>query len=82
MAGLTDGTEALILAAQEKALGTRSIKVGVDHTRQDPRCRLCKEASETGQHIVAGGKMQEQHGLNGTNKWLALCTSTPALSMD
>ena len=57
-AGLTDSTEALILAAQEQALGTRSIEAGVYHTRQDPRCRLCKDASETVQHIVAGCKMQ------------------------
>ena len=33
-------TEALILAAQEQALGTRSIEAVVYHTRQDPRCRL------------------------------------------
>ena len=59
-AGLTDSTEALILAAQEQALGTRSIEAGVYHTRQDPRCRLCKEASETVQHIVAGCKMQAE----------------------
>ena len=57
-AGLADSTEALILAAQEQALGTRSIEAGVYHTRQDPRCRLCKEASETVQHILAERKMQ------------------------
>ena len=32
-AGLTDSTEALILAAQEQALGTRWIEAGVYHTR-------------------------------------------------
>ena len=53
-AGLTDSTEALILAAQEQAPGTRWIEAGVYHTRQDIRCRLCKDASETVQHIVAG----------------------------
>ena len=57
-AGLTDSTEALILAEQEQALGTRWIDAGLYHTRQDPRCRLCKDASETVQHIVAGCKMQ------------------------
>ena len=45
-AGLTDSTEALILAAQEQALGTRSIEAGVYHTRQEPRCRLCKDAGQ------------------------------------
>ena len=47
-AGLTDDAEALILAAQEQVLGTRSVKAGVCHTRQDPRCRVCTETSETG----------------------------------
>lgn len=56
-AGLKDSTEALIMAAQEQALNTRSIEAGVYHTRQDPRCRLCKEAPETVQHITAGCKM-------------------------
>ena len=36
-AGLTDSTEALILAAQEAELCTRLIEAGVYHTRQDPR---------------------------------------------
>ncbi|CAJ0940348.1 unnamed protein product [Ranitomeya imitator] len=53
--GLRDSTEALIIAAQEQALSTRSIEAGIYHTRQDPRCKLC---SETIQHIVAGCKMQ------------------------
>uniref|UniRef100_A0A087XGF1 Reverse transcriptase zinc-binding domain-containing protein n=2 Tax=Poecilia formosa TaxID=48698 RepID=A0A087XGF1_POEFO len=56
-AGLKDSTEALILAAQEQALNTRAIEAQIYHTRQDPRCRLCKEASETVQHITAGCKM-------------------------
>ncbi|XP_051920732.1 uncharacterized protein LOC127600296 isoform X1 [Hippocampus zosterae] len=58
-AGLKDSTEALILAAQEQALSTRAIEAQIYHTRQDPRCRcrLCKEAPETIQHITAGCKM-------------------------
>ena len=35
-----------------------SSRAGIYHTRQDPRCRLCKEASQTVQHIVAGCEMQ------------------------
>ncbi|XP_051929435.1 uncharacterized protein LOC127605701 [Hippocampus zosterae] len=56
-AGLKDSTEALILAAQEQALSTRAIEAQIYHTRQDPRCRLCKKAPETIQHITAGCKM-------------------------
>ncbi|KAM6449746.1 uncharacterized protein PHA67_017094 [Liasis olivaceus] len=57
-AGLKDSTEALIIATQKQAPSTRSIEVGVYHSRQGPRCRLCREASETVQHIMAGCKMQ------------------------
>uniref|UniRef100_A0A3B3HR86 Carbohydrate sulfotransferase n=1 Tax=Oryzias latipes TaxID=8090 RepID=A0A3B3HR86_ORYLA len=46
-AGLQDSTEALILAAQEQALSTRAIEAQIYHTRQDPRCRLCKEVACT-----------------------------------
>ena len=56
-AGLTDSTEALIMAAQEQALTTRAIEARVYQSRSDPRCRLCKDAPETVQHIVAGCKM-------------------------
>lgn len=55
--GQQDTKEALILAAQEQALSTRSIEAQIYHTRQDPRCRLCKELLETIQHIIAGCKM-------------------------
>ncbi|XP_078017068.1 uncharacterized protein LOC144458442 [Epinephelus lanceolatus] len=57
-AGLTDSTEALIIAAQEQALSKRAREARVYHSRSDPRCRLCKDASETVQHIVAGCTMQ------------------------
>ena len=56
-AALKDSTEALIMAAQEQALNTRSIEARIYHSRQDPRCRLCKDAPETIQHITAGCKM-------------------------
>ena len=66
-AGLKDSTEALIMAAQEQALSTRSVEAGIYKTRQDPRCRLCKEHPETVQHItsgckiLAGNKYTERH---------------------
>ena len=52
-AGLKDSTEALIMVAQEQALNTSSIEARVYHTRQDPRCRQCKDPTETEQHITA-----------------------------
>lgn len=40
---LIGSTEVLIMA-QEQALSTRPTKAGIYHTRQNPRCRLCKDA--------------------------------------
>ena len=56
-AGLRDSTEALIMAAQEQALGTRAIEAKIYKSRSDPRCRLCKDAPATVQHIIVGCKM-------------------------
>ena len=47
-------TEALIMAAQEQALNTRSVAHAIYHTVQDPRCRLCKQHAETVAHITSG----------------------------
>ena len=54
-AGLKDSIEALIMPAQEQTLITKSKEIY--DTRQDRRCRLCKEAPETVQHITAGCTM-------------------------
>ena len=69
-ARLTDSTEALIMAAQEQALTTGAIEARIYQSRSDPRCRLCKDAPETVQHIVAGCKMLDQRTWRGTTRWL------------
>ena len=51
----------MVMAAQERALNTRSIEDEVYHTRQDPRCRLGKDTPETEQHITAGKAYIECH---------------------
>ena len=53
-AGLKDSTEALIVAAQEQALSTRSIEAGVYRSRQDPRRKLGKDALEAVQQHYRG----------------------------
>lgn len=50
---LKDSTEALIMAAREQGLSKRSKEAGVCYTRQEARCRLCKDASEIVQYITA-----------------------------
>ena len=47
-------TEGLILAAQEQALRTNSIKYSIDKTSETPLCRLCGDATETVRYIVSG----------------------------
>ena len=46
-------TEGLILAAQEQALRTNSIKHSIDKTSETPLCRLYGESTETVRHIVS-----------------------------
>jgi len=43
-----------MMTAHEQTLSKSAIEAGVDHTSLDSRHRLCKEASEIVQHIVAG----------------------------
>jgi len=51
----------LILASQEQALRTNSIKYSIDKTSETPLCRLCGESTETVRHIVSGCKKLAQN---------------------
>ena len=53
-------TEGLILAAQEQALRTNSIKHSIDKTSETSLCRLCRDCSETVRHIVSEYKKLAQ----------------------
>ena len=53
-------TEGLILAAQEQALRTNSIKYSIDKTSDTPLFRLCGDATETVRHIFSGCKKLAQ----------------------
>ena len=50
----------VVLAAQEQALRTNSIKYSIDKTSETPLCRLCGDATETVRHIVSGCKKLAQ----------------------
>ncbi|XP_067932904.1 uncharacterized protein [Watersipora subatra] len=63
---LTTNTESLIMAAQEQVLPTRQLQPKICHTRDDLRCRLCKDAPETIQHIINGCK---QLGKSAYTEW-------------
>ena len=53
-------TESLLVAAQEQALNTNSVKNGIYGMDISNKCRLCKEKVETPTHIVSGCKMLAQ----------------------
>ena len=65
-------TEGLILAAQEQALRTNSIKHSIDKTSQTPLCRLCGESTETVWHIVSGCKKLAQNAYRKRHDKVAL----------
>ena len=44
--------ESLLKAAQNSAIGTNHIKVSIDKTQQNSRCRLCGDRDETINHII------------------------------
>ena len=47
-------TEGLILATQEQALRTNSVKHSIYMSSETPLCRLCGESTEIVWHIVSG----------------------------
>ena len=48
----TKETEAMLLAAQEHALRTNSIKAKIDKQTVSSKCRLCGTKEETVMHLV------------------------------
>ena len=46
-------TGALIMAAQEQVIHTRSVAHKIYHTVKDFRCKLCKQHAETMKHITS-----------------------------
>ena len=50
---LKRGTESLICAAQGQALRTNSVVHSIDKTNTTPLCRLCKEKTESVNHIIS-----------------------------
>ena len=53
-------TEGLILADQEQALRTNSIKYNIDKTSETPLCRVCGDDIETVRYIASGCKTLAQ----------------------
>lgn len=67
------------MAAQEEALNTRSIEAWLYHTRQDPKCKLCKDTPETIQQTTTGCNMLPDRVYMGRNNHVAGIVVTGAL---
>ena len=52
--GLKIETEALITAAQDQALNTKSHQTNIMKVTTDSKCRMCTDTDETVSHLVAG----------------------------
>ena len=61
-------TEGLILAAQEQALRTNSIKLSIDKTSETPLCRLCGNSTETVRHISGCKRLAQREYKKRHNK--------------
>ena len=46
-------TESLLIAAQNNAVKTNHIKVRIDKTQQNSKCRQCSDRDETVNHIIS-----------------------------
>ena len=46
-------TESLLIAAQNNTIRTNHIKVRIDKTQQNTKCRLCGDRDETINHIIS-----------------------------
>ena len=53
-------TESILIAAQDKIIRTNHIKVRIDKTQQNSKCRLCSDRDETINHIISGCSKLEQ----------------------
>jgi len=67
---LTKSTEGFIMAAQEQALRTKSVKANIDKVEgEDGLCRLCGKFPETVRHIVSScGELAKKQYLIRHNK--------------
>ncbi|XP_067930560.1 uncharacterized protein [Watersipora subatra] len=68
---LTVNTELLIMAAHKQVLSTRQLQTKIYHTRDHPRCRLCKYAPETVQHIISRCKQLAGNAYTKRHKHVA-----------
>ena len=63
-------TESLLIAAQDNAVRTNHIKVRIDKTQQNSKCRLCCDRDETINHIINECSKLVQKEYNTRQDWV------------
>ena len=46
-------TQSLLIAAQNNPISTNYVKIEIDETQQNSKCRLCSNRDETINHIIS-----------------------------
>ena len=64
------GRQAQILAAQEQAIRTNLIKVTIDKTQVDSKCRMCGTVDETINHLISECSKMAQKEYKRRHDWV------------
>ena len=63
-------TDSLLIAAQDNAIRTNHIKVRIDKTQQNSKCRLCGDRDETINHIIIECSKLAQNEYKARHDWV------------
>ena len=63
-------TESLLMAPQKSSIRTNHIKVRIDKTQQNSKCRLCGVRDETINHIISGCSKLAQKWYKASHDWV------------
>ena len=63
-------TESLLIAAQDNAVRTNHIKVRIDKTQQNSKCRLCGDRNETINHVISECSKLAQKEYQARHDWV------------
>ena len=63
-------TESLLIAAQNNAIRTNQIKVRIDKTQQNSKCKLCGDRDETINHIISKCSKLAQKEYKTRHDWV------------
>ena len=64
-------TESLLIAAQDNAIRTKHMKVRIDKTQQNNKCRLCGDRDKTINHIISECSKLAQKEYKARHDWVS-----------